>query len=144
VTILSIDPGRAKCGLAVVDADGRILHREIVETPNLVSAVGRLSERFQPTQALIGDGTQSATLRKALRTALPELPLESVPEAYTSQRARTRWWQVNPPLGVARLVPTTLRTPPVPWDDWVAVILAEDWLAAQSDSRNAVTSDHQT
>lgn len=141
--ILAIDPGRAKCGLAIVTRDGKILHREIVETARLVSAVTSLVERFHPTQTLIGDGTQSATLRKALRAALPELPLESVPEAFTSQRARTRWWQVNPPLGVARLVPTTLRTPPVPWDDWVAVILAEDWLAAQSDSRNAATSDHQ-
>ena len=143
MTILAIDPGRAKCGLAVVTGEGAVRHREIAQTANLVSAATALTERFPITQALIGDGTQSATLRKALRAALPDLPLQSVPEAFTSQRARTRWWQVNPPLGMAKLVPTTLRTPPVPWDDWVAVILAEDWLAAQSESRNASTSDHQ-
>ena len=143
MTILSIDPGRAKCGLAVVTETGSVRHREIAETANLVVSAQALVAKFLVTQLLLGDGTQSATLRKALCAALPELPLALVPEAFTSQRARLRWWQVNPPLGVARLVPTSLRTPPVPWDDWVAVLLAEDWLAAQSDSKKRATSDHQ-
>ena len=133
MTLLSVDPGRSKCGLAVVRIQGgrlTVVHREIVATARLVAVVMPLAALFAVQRILLGDGTQSAPLRKALRAALPEIELEYVPEAFTSQRARRRWWEVNPPLGVAKFVPTTLRTPPVPWDDWVAVILAEDWLAA--------------
>ena len=132
MTLLAIDPGRSKCGIAVVTETGQVKHRQIVETARLVVAVAPLIASFDVSRLLLGDGTHSATLRKALQSSIPAVPTECVPEAFTSQRARLRWWQVNPPLGAARLVPTTLRTPPVPWDDWVAVILAEDWLAARS------------
>lgn len=115
--VLSIDPGSAKCGLAVVEP-GRILHQEIVPTDQLLARVAALRTQLAPTILLLGDGTQS----KSLRAALPEATL--VPEAYTSQRARERlrqtqpWWQ--------RLLPLT-----EPYDDLVAVILAQDWLAQQ-------------
>jgi len=81
---------------------------------------------------LIGDATNGKALARSLRDALPEnVPIEMVPEAFTSQRARTRYCQENPPPGWRRLLPTGLRTPPCPYDDYVAVLLAEDWFAAR-------------
>ncbi|MCX6369429.1 MAG: pre-16S rRNA-processing nuclease YqgF [Armatimonadetes bacterium] len=116
--VLAIDPGTAKCGVAVVEPGGKILHLEIVLTEQLASRVAELCAQYSPAQLLMGNGTQS----KALAALLPEVIF--VPEAYTSQRARQR-------LSVAR--PWWLRWLPLtqPYDDLVAVILAEDWLAGQ-------------
>lgn len=134
--MLSIDPGTAKCGIAVVfrEESGRCraLHREVVETARLVARVLFLLSEYPDIDAvLIGNATGSAPLSRALRAALPDsLPLHSVEEAFTSQRARVRFRLENPPRGFERLVPPGLRTPPRPYDDYVAVLLAEDYFAA--------------
>ena len=84
---------------------------------------------------LIGNATRGAILRRALRDALPPtLPVHAVEEAFTSQRARVRFGIENPPRGWQRLVPPGMRTPPRPYDDYVAVLLAEDWFAAEERS----------
>jgi hypothetical protein len=117
VRVLAIDPGSVKCGVAVVER-GQLLHREIVARDQLLPKISALRAQLAPDVVLLGDGTQS----KALLAALPEALL--VPEAYTSQRARERlrrslpWWRRVLPLSA-------------PYDDLVAVILAEDWLAQQ-------------
>ena len=35
------------------------------------------------------------------------------------------YWREHPPRGLMRLIPVTMQVPPVPVDDYVAVILAE-------------------
>ena len=80
---------------------------------------------------LIGNATRGAVLLRALREAVPpEMTIQSVDEAFTSQRARQRFGLENPPRGLRRLIPPGLRTPPRPYDDYVAVLLAEDYFAA--------------
>jgi hypothetical protein len=49
----------------------------------------------------------------------------AVDESYTSEAARRRYVAENPPRGLERLLPSSLRTPSVPYDDYVAVILGE-------------------
>ena len=135
--VLAIDPGRSKCGVAVCtprdDSDRpRILHREVVPTDKLVVHVIALVDAHKPDVVLIGDGTQSATLRKAVAKVLPEgLPFQEVPEAFTSQRVRARLQKEWLPKGLIRLLPTGMRPPPKAYDDYVAALLAEDWLLAQ-------------
>ena len=135
--VLAIDPGRSKCGVAVCtprdDSDRpRILHREVVPTDKLVMHVTALVDAHKPDVVLIGDGTQSATLRKAVGKALPDgMPFEEVPEAFTSQRVRARLQKEWLPKGLVRLLPSGLRPPPKAYDDYVAALLAEDWLLAQ-------------
>ena len=135
--VLAIDPGRSKCGVAVCtprdDSDRpRILHREVVPTDKLVVNVTALVDAHKPDVVLIGDGTQSATLRKAVAKVLPDgLALHEVPEAFTSQRVRARLQKEWLPKGLIRLLPTGMRPPPKAYDDYVAALLAEDWLLAQ-------------
>lgn len=135
-TVLSIDPGTTKCGIAVVTRDEdsrcRALHREVCETERLVVRVLLLLAEHSVVRAvLIGNATNSAPLARALKAALPpSLPLHRVEEAFTSQRARVRFRLENPPRGFERLLPPGLRTPPRPYDDYVAVLLAEDFFAA--------------
>lgn len=121
-----------KCGLAVVQQgeSGRcvVLHREVSEAERVVARVLSLGSAHGVQTVLVGNATNGRALVRALRAALaPPIAVESVDEAFTSQRARARFHLENPPRGLLRLVPPGLRTPPRPYDDYVAVLLAEDY-----------------
>ncbi len=134
-TVLAVDPGRAKCGLAVVAGpeDGavpRCLERAVVETERLTLVVAEILRRRPGIRhILIGGGTNSATLRRALEAAFPQLSLQTVDEYNTSARARQRFVQENPAPGWRRLLPSGLRSPEVPYDDYAALLLAEDYFS---------------
>lgn len=139
-TLLAVDPGRAKCGLAVVagpEEEGRsprCLERAVVETERLTVAVAEiLRRRPDICQILLGDGTNSATLRRALEAAFPQIPLRTVDEHNTSARARQRFIQENPAPGWRRLLPSGLRSPEIAYDDYAALMLAEDYFSKKMD-----------
>ena len=134
--ILAVDPGRAKCGLAVVAGPEtpRCLERAVVETERLTLAVAETLRRHPTVERiLVGDGTHSATLRHALEDTFSHLPLELVDEYNTSARARQRFVQQNPAPGWRRLLPPGLRSPEVPYDDYAAILLAEDYFSKKLD-----------
>lgn len=135
-TVLAVDPGRAKCGLAVVvgpeeaSPAPRCRARRVVDTERLTLEVAALlREHSGVSRLLLGDGTHSATLRKALAATFPDLPLSLVNEFRTSARARRRFVRDNPAPGWRRLLPSGLRSPEVPYDDYAALLLAEDYFA---------------
>lgn len=123
--VLAIDPGRAKCGLALVSREGQVLFRAVVPTEQTLDEIRRLMAAYLPCALVIGMGTGSKPLYEALKTTLAETPLHPVDESYTSEAARARYLAENPPRGLQRILPRCLRTPPCPYDDYVAVILAE-------------------
>ena len=104
------------------------LERRVVETTRLTLAAGEiLRQRPEIARLLLGDATHSATLRKALAGAFPHLPLEVVSEFNTSVRARARYVQDHPAPGWRRLLPPGMRSPEVPYDDYAALLLGEDY-----------------
>ena len=138
--LLAIDPGRAKCGLAVVRGPENpgeaplCLERRVVETERLTLAVGEiLRRRPEIERFLLGNATYSATLRRALIETFPQIPLELVDEHGTSAGARVRYVQDNPAPGWRRLLPQGLRSPEVPYDDYAALLLAEDYFSKKMD-----------
>lgn len=128
-TVLSVDPGRAKCGVAVVAGPSILrLAMSVVETERLVVEVAALLRRFPAvSRLLIGGGTGSATLRRALQASFPDTPLEVVDEHGSSARARLRYVREIPGPGWKRLLPPGLRVPEHPYDDYVALLLAEEY-----------------
>ena len=125
--VIAIDPGRAKCGIAVVAQDGAVRERAVIETGRLTAHLTELLARFSPESVLLGDGTYSAAARAAVQEATGVIPVQTVDEMHTSEEARRRYVADHPPSGLGRLVPRGLRTPDQPYDDYVAVILAERW-----------------
>ena len=123
-TILSIDPGREKCGVAVVARSG-ILTKQVVVTIKLMVEIGKLCDSYPIDILLMGNGTSSKEMQLQIKAAFPDLPLQLCDEYRTTDAAKIRYWQENPPSGWKRLLPTTMQVPPVPVDDYVAVILAE-------------------
>jgi RNase H-fold protein (predicted Holliday junction resolvase) len=129
VNILSIDPGRDKCGVAVVSESG-VLHRNVSETPNLEQDIREISGSFHLDRFVIGDGTNSKTIAERISPIVRLEPI-FVDEYMTTMLARKRYFEENPPKGLARLVPVSMQVPKVPYDDYVAVILAEKYLSRQ-------------
>ncbi|HET6645488.1 MAG TPA: hypothetical protein VFG65_08325 [Fimbriimonadales bacterium] len=127
-TVLAVDPGSGKCGLAVVKKAGssdEILFRTICQTQDLPSALKKAGDEFAPDLIVVGNGTNSTTIQSAIREALPGRALLILDEKDTTIRARERYWLHTPRRGWRRLLPSSLQAPPVPVDDFVAVILAE-------------------
>ena len=123
--VLAIDPGRAKCGLAVVHPDGRVAARQIVPAAEVAATAAAWTHRWADLRLLLGRGTGSEPVRRALLAA--GLAPVSVAETHTTQRARALYFRDHPPPGWRRLIPTSLQSPPVPLDDYAAVQIALDY-----------------
>lgn len=127
--VVAIDPGREKCGLAVVTLDGQVLNQSVVPVQELA---GRLSEIRHPVAAfVVGHRTASGDVRSTLRAlGVPDEAVKVVNEDRSSELGRQRYWRAKPPRGWRRWLPTSLQVPPEPYDDFVAVELAERFLSA--------------
>ena len=125
MSIMAVDPGRDKCGMAVLSAQGEILWRQVVETASLPELARKRFEEYQPKLLVLGNGTTSKVAAARLKETLPELEVRVVDEYRTTEEAKKLYWQVNPPKGWRKLLPLTMQVPPEPVDDLVAVILAQ-------------------
>lgn len=125
MSIMAVDPGRDKCGMAVLSAQGEILWRQVVETASLPELARKRFEEYQPKLLVLGNGTTSKAAEARLKETLPELEVRVVDEYRTTEEAKKLYWQVNPPKGWRKLLPLTMQVPPEPVDDLVAVILAQ-------------------
>ena len=123
--VFSLDPGRSKVGVAVVRSDGQVLYRTVLALEDVERELFQLSHRFQPQSIVMGGGTGYRLVEPLVRRLLPGVPVQVMNESYTSEEARRRYLRDNPPKGWRRLIPACLRTPDKPYDDYVAVILAE-------------------
>ena len=127
-TIAALDPGRDKCGFAILRQDGRVLMQRIIETQHLEAEVQQAQADFSFEVLVEGNGTTSKAARSRIREVLPDLRIEVVDEYRTTDMAKKAYWQANPPHGWRRLLPVTMQVPPVPVDDFVAVILGHRYL----------------
>jgi len=126
--VIAVDPGRQKCGIAVVDAEGEVLDRTVVPTAEMPQRVKAWAQEHAAGQVIVGNGTTAAAASAALKAADPSLEPVLVDEHRSTEAARRRYFAENPPRGWRRLIPTSLQVPPRPYDDYVAVILAERYL----------------
>lgn len=126
--VLGFDPGRDKCGLAVVDPNGKLLHHEVAPSNQALSRLQDLGDRFAVKVLAIGDRTTSKTWQHRIGQQLPELQIVPVNERNSTLEARQRYWQLYPPRGLSRIIPQGMRVPPRPIDDIVAILLVERYL----------------
>ncbi len=123
--VVAIDPGTAKCGVAVLSAAGHVLARAIV-------SLGALEETLDPYLAahprlLVGNGTGFRPVLDLL-THAGWTDAQVVEEKGTTLEARRLYFQHRPPRGWRRLIPLSFLVPPRPIDDWAAVAIALKYL----------------
>lgn len=120
--ILAIDPGRCKCGLAIVDPQGLVVQKMVADSGGLESLVSDLRDRFAIDRVVLGDRTHSKEVAVMVRRL--GLAVDLVDENNSSIEGRARYLLENT-RGWKRLLPLGLRVPDRPYDDYVAVVLAE-------------------
>ena len=128
MVVAAVDPGREKCGVAVVDEDGSVLEQAVVATARLADELTARAIKFRPELILLGNGTTSHAAEEKIRAALPDIPVAIVDEYRTTDDAKVAYWKAHPPTGWRRFLPTGMQVPPEPVDDFVAVILAQRYL----------------
>lgn len=126
--IAALDPGRDKCGLAVLDEKEDIVLQRVISTEALEKELLSAMQEFFVECIVLGNGTTSKEARERIRKALPELQIEVRDEYRTTEMARKEYWKAHPPTGWRSFFPVTLQVPPVPVDDFVAVILAKRYI----------------
>ena len=123
-----LDPGRDKCGLAVVDDEGNCIFHQVVATEKLEESRWELKEKYSFETLVMGNGTTSKKAEATVRSALTDINLAVVDEYRTTDAAREEYWKMNPPTGWRKLVPRGMLVPPVPVDDLAALILARRYV----------------
>jgi RNase H-fold protein (predicted Holliday junction resolvase) len=137
VTVLGVDPGRDKCGVAVCQPD-RVLARAVVPPADLPGLVTRWAAEYLVGAVVVGGGTGSSEVIAALSglaasARLPALVVEA--EVNTTLAARRRYFEEHPPQGWRRLVPVSFQVPPEPYDDYAAAVIAEAYLERTAEKR---------
>jgi RNase H-fold protein (predicted Holliday junction resolvase) len=128
-TILGFDPGKDKCGVAVMNGDRGLLYHQVLLTAEVILQINNLVQQYQVDQIVMGDQTTAKQWQQQLITVFPDLPITLVDERYSSLEARDRYWQMYPANFVTRLIPQGMRQPPRPIDDLVAIILIERYIS---------------
>ncbi|HEY3248560.1 MAG TPA: pre-16S rRNA-processing nuclease YqgF [bacterium] len=126
--ILAVDPGREKCGMAVLDG-GRVVARGVLPIDQMAATALRWARDFGAHTIVLGNRTGAADAKARLEAAVSAVPVVLVDEAGTTEVARRRYFAEHPPRGWRRLIPVGMQTPPDPYDDYVAVLLAERFLS---------------
>lgn len=131
-TVTAVDPGRDKCGVAVLDQSGAVLDKFVVRTDSFVGALRHCLQEYPHSHVIVGDGTGSEDLQARIAEEFPDLTLELIPEQRSTERALELWRDVEPARGWRRLLPRSLRFPLRPIDDFAAWVLAADYLSDQN------------
>jgi hypothetical protein len=124
--------------VAIVDGDLRVFEKQVVTTANLVENIADLLTRFPVTVIVLGDRTNSKKICKQLQSFCRKIVM--VNEDKSSLEGRYRYLKENT-TGVWRLLPIGLRTPDRPFDDYVAVVLAERFLKNQISATNTIENN---
>ncbi|WP_026731234.1 pre-16S rRNA-processing nuclease YqgF [Fischerella sp. PCC 9605] len=133
--ILGFDPGKDKCGLAVMGLDRKLHYHEVVPSDEAIATIKTLRQKFPISLMVMGDQTTAKRWKQQLQQELSDqLNIMLVDERYTSLEARDRYWQMYPPKGIMKLLPQGMRTPPRPIDDIVAILLIERYLNRLTES----------
>ncbi|NET70921.1 MAG: pre-16S rRNA-processing nuclease YqgF [Sphaerospermopsis sp. SIO1G2] len=128
-TILGFDPGRDKCGVAVMGLDRRLYYHQVITANDAIADISSIRQQYPISLIVMGDQTTAKKWEKRLNQELiPSLNIILVDERYTTLEARDRYWQMFPPTGLTKLLPKGMRQPPRPIDDIVAILLIERYL----------------
>jgi len=126
--LMGIDPGRNKCGIAIVTEKGEVVEKEIAETTNLSRKIEEVLSRFSISKCILGNGTYADKVFNILQLLLEEEKIIFIEEGNSTYIAEQRYLKKNPPLGLNFLNKIIKFKPKKPLDDYTAVVLVEKYL----------------
>lgn len=125
--ILAIDPGREKTGIAILK-NSDVLEHKIINSEELVQIIKSLLEKYIIKTIVIGNGTSSKKKYDLLKREFIDRDIVLINEYRTTDEARKLYFQENPPKGWKKLIPLGMQVPPVPVDDYAAIVIGRKYL----------------
>lgn len=125
--ILAIDPGREKTGIAILK-NGDVLEHKIINSEELVQIIKSLLEKYIIKTIVMGNGTSSKKKYDLLKREFIDRNIVLINEYRTTDEARKLYFQENPPKGWKKLIPLGMQVPPVPVDDYAAIVIGRKYL----------------
>lgn len=126
--ILAIDPGREKTGIAILNNDSDVLEHKIINSEDLISQIKNLFNNYVINLIVMGNGTSSRKKYNLLKQEFMDVKIVLIDEYRTTDEARKLYFQENPPKGWKKLIPLGMQVPPVPVDDYAAIVIGRKYL----------------
>ena len=124
--LISIDPGKCKCGLILADVNKKKVDQAIVlNTDSLPKYVKNLESVGNISKVIIGNGTTSKENMKKLNFLKNDLIIFE--ERNTTYRAKERYFELFPIRGLKNLLPKELFLLNKNLDAVSALIILEDY-----------------
>ena len=124
--ILAIDPGREKTGIAILK-NSDVLEHKIINSEELVQIIKSLLEKYIIKTIVMGNGTSSKKKYDLLKREFIDRDIVLINEYRTTDEARKLYFQENPPKGWKKLIKIGMQAPPVPGDDYAALVIGRKY-----------------
>ena len=124
--VLTIDPGKSKCGLVLADISEKQVYKAIILKSELIdNYVRNLIAAEDISQIIIGNGTTSREIREKLFFFKKEII--TFEEKNTTYRAKARYFQLFPISGLKFFLPREFFILNKNLDAISALIILEDY-----------------
>jgi len=124
--LLSIDPGKCKCGLVLADQVKRkVLQALVIESELLVNHVIDFQKDYSELDVIIGNGTTSELFMKQLEFL--DLEVSFVDEKNSTLRAKERYFDIYPPSGIKKFLFREIIISNLNLDAMSALVILEDF-----------------
>ena len=124
--VISIDPGKSKCGLVLAEISEKKVYRAIIlKSALLENYVRNLIAAEDISQIIIGNGTTSKEIREKLYFFKKEII--TFEEKNTTYRAKARYFELFPISGLKYLMPREVFILNKNLDAISALLILEDY-----------------
>ena len=124
--VITIDPGRSKCGLVLAEISQKKVYKAIILKSELLeNYVRNLIAAENISQIIIGNGTTSGAIREKLYFFKKEII--TFEEKNTTFRAKARYFELFPISGLKFLIPREVFILNKNLDAISALIILEDY-----------------
>ena len=124
--VVTIDPGKSKCGLVLAEISERKVYKAIILKSELLENYLRnLITAEDIEQIIIGNGTTSREIREKLHFFKKEII--TFEEKNTTYRAKARYFELFPMSGLKFLIPREIFILNKNLDAISALIILEDY-----------------
>ena len=124
--VITIDPGKSKCGLVLAEiSEKKIYKATILKSELLENYVRNLIATEDISQIIIGNGTSSREIKEKLHFS--EKEIITFEEKNTTYRAKARYFELFPIFGLKFLMPREVFILNKNLDAISALIILEDY-----------------
>jgi len=122
--ILAIDPGKSKCGVAILSED-HCIYRKVYKSTSLKDKIKNLADTYNFNLVVVGNGTYSKYFINLLEK---DYEVKTIDESNSTLEGRKLYFYYNPPVGLKKFILKGLLSSSVDIDDYVAEVIGKRYI----------------